>query len=297
MKAITAMLGGVLWLGAGACTSERTPDAKQAAPTVHAGESARAGEPALTEPATTDAGEVEAAAEPAEAEAAARVEPAAAPAETEAAEPSKPASPAPSGVFAAVVRRKRWTVDMTEFEGIPVAGLEKTLVRALETKGEDAARRELAEGDPLLPPGFAVGDPWTLVTRKGVEHRTAESFAAQVMGGSGKLHVYVRLGAVTGAHKGPALALRGALPLTTALTVPAPLPASAVDAGLRKRIDSSHASSRKRPPSCASRCRRSRSAPRTSRRTPAASPASAPTWCSCRRPTRRTPGLRSPPCC
>lgn len=248
MRATAVMLMVALELAAGACTGERATAPNDAAPSVSAEEAAAASEPTkrdtgegtpTAEPAKTEAPEVAQADEPAATDAAE----AAKTAETaNAAEPAKTAEPALAGsaaavVFAAVVRRKRWSVDMTEFEGIDVAALEKELTRALETKGEDAARRELKDGDPRLPAGFGVGDPWTLVTRKGAEHRTAESFAAQLMGGSGKLHLYVRLGAVTGKLKGPALALRGHLPLTTTLAVPEPLAKSAIDSGLRKRID------------------------------------------------------------
>lgn len=263
MKATTVMLTVTLGLGLGACAGERASAPEEPTPSVQADEAGareagRVGEPMpddvvepkapdATEPsavgegedagaageAAADGGEVAqaSAATTADAgEAAKSAEPGAA------GEPAKAVGSVPSAVFAAVVNRKRWSVDMTEFEGMDVAALEKKLSHALETRGEDAARRELKEGDPLMPAGFAVGDPWTLVTRKGAEHRTAESFAARVMGGSGKLHLYVRLGAVTGKQKGPAIAVRGHLPLTTTLTVPEPLAASAIDSGLRKRI-------------------------------------------------------------
>jgi hypothetical protein len=57
------------------------------------------------------------------------------------------------------------------------------------------------------------------------------------MGGSGKLHLYVRLGDAPARQKSPAIALRGHLPLTTTLAVPEPLAKSTITKGMRGRID------------------------------------------------------------
>lgn len=252
VKAAAMMVALAVGLGAGACTGERPPTNNEVTPPVAGGEVAKAGEAEKADAGeaakTGDAGEVAKAGEPKSSDAREPADPtvvdpvAAADPEPSVSAPTV-ALPAagddavPAVVFAATARSKRWSVDMTDFTGMDVAALERKLSKALETKGEDAARRVLEEGDPLLPAGLAVGDPWTIVTPKGAEHHTAEGFKALVMGGSGTLHLYVSLGAAPARHKSPAIALRGHLPLGTTLAVPEPLAKSEVTKGMRGRID------------------------------------------------------------
>lgn len=234
VEARAMMVALAVGLAAGACTGERPPTATEAPPPVAGGEAEQAGESVKVE--AGEAAKTHEPADPAAAEPVAAVDP----------EPPVPApavsvpvagGAVPAVVFAATARSKRWSVDMTDFTGMDVAALERALSTALETKGEDAARRVLKEGDPLLPAGFAVGDPWSIVTPKGAEHHTAAGFEAQVMGGSGQLHLYVRLGAAPARRKSPALALRGHVPLGTTLAVPEPLAKTEVTRGMRGRID------------------------------------------------------------
>lgn len=159
-------------------------------------------------------------------------------------------------VFAALPDRntREWEIDIVDFSGMDVKRLEKQLEADMKARwegggaeggeggDEDGGEGEEASDEPpnpfatkagkaLIPAGFAVGDPWTLITPKGAEHRTAKGFHAMIMEGSGQLHFYVRLGK---APKGigelePAVALRGHLPVTTKLEVPKPV--SAIDLG------------------------------------------------------------------
>lgn len=150
----------------------------------------------------------------------------------------------PAVVFAALADRNsgEWEVDITDFSGMDVKKLEKKLEAAMmsgEGEGEggdefgdeeDAEAEkeppnilETKAGKALVPAGFAVGDPWTLVTPKGAEHRTAKGFRAVMMEGSGTLHFYVGLGKAPAGTEKPAVALRGHLPVATKLAVPKPV--------------------------------------------------------------------------
>lgn len=143
---------------------------------------------------------------------------------------------APAVVFAALPDRntREWEIDIVDFSGMDVKALEKKLDADMKAMfeggegGEEEASDEppnpfaTKDGKALVPAGFAVGDPWTLITTRGAEHRTAKGFHAMIMEGSGQLHFYVRLGK---APKGigelePAVALRGHLPTTTRLELP-----------------------------------------------------------------------------
>lgn len=143
----------------------------------------------------------------------------------------------PAVVFAAVVDDGAWTVDMVDFAGMKVAKLERKLEAAAEAEwsGEgddsDEPRPNLLEtkaGKALIPAGFAVGDPWTLVTARGAKHHVAKGFAAQIMGGSGETHFYVRLGKAPEGIEHPAIAFRGHLPTTAKLEVPKAVSPSSV---------------------------------------------------------------------
>jgi hypothetical protein len=162
----------------------------------------------------------------------------------------------PAVVFAALPDRntREWEIDIVDFSGMDVKRLEKKLEADMKAmweragaeggEGGEGGEEEEGEGEEasdeppnpfatkagkaLVPAGFAVGDPWTLITPKGAEHRTAKGFNAVSMEGSGQLHFYVRLGK---APKGigelePAVALRGHLPVTTKLEVPKPVGAN-----------------------------------------------------------------------
>lgn len=137
----------------------------------------------------------------------------------------------PAVVFAAGGVGGEWQVDMTDFSGIKVKKLERKLEAQMQAEwaGEgddedpDAPKPSLFEtkaGKALVPAGFAVGDPWTLVTAGGAEHRTTTGFDAMIMGGSGELHFYVKLGKSPEGIERPAIAFRGHLPTTTRLAVP-----------------------------------------------------------------------------
>jgi hypothetical protein len=156
---------------------------------------------------------------------------------TEAVEAEPEAETTPATVFAAHVddERRRWATDMVDFTGIDVGPLEQRLAVLAESEG--GPELELAAGDPLLPPGFAVGDPWTLVTRAGAEHRVATGFDAMVMGGSGDMHFSVHLGAARKRARGPAIALRGhVLTKESKLVTPAVVKASTLGPDMLDRL-------------------------------------------------------------
>jgi hypothetical protein len=213
-----------------------------------------------SEPAKTEAKQTSAPTEPAKTEVA-KAEPPKAAEPTKAAEPPvvAPEPPKPAGlvgplppvkdektpavVFAALVDRNsgEWEVDIVDFAGMDVKKLEKQLEAqmtaamsaAVEDEEENPDRElpsifETKDGKALIPPGFAVGDPWTLVTADGAEHRTAKGLRARVAEGSGQLHFYVDLGKPLEDSGGPAVAFRGHLPTTTKLTVPTPTTAIAL---------------------------------------------------------------------
>jgi hypothetical protein len=231
-------------LALGACPTDPTPEpAKSEASSPAKAEVAKADAKTEAKAAET---ERETKAEPPEP--AAEVEP---PPEA-VAEPLKPAglvpSPlpgvkdekAPAVVFAALPDRetREWEVDIVDFAGMDVKKLERKLEAEMKAMweraeaedgegGDDDAKQppnllETKAGKALVPAGFAVGDPWTLVTPRGAEHRTAKGFRAMLMEGSGQLHFYVRLGKAPKriGELEPVVALRGHLPTTTKLVVP-----------------------------------------------------------------------------
>lgn len=125
-----------------------------------------------------------------------------------------------------------WLVDIVELpKGVDVTAMNRRL-DALEPGGEYVFKRPR---DPALPAGYAIGDPWTLITRDGAEPRTASGYAASVSEASSTLHFTFRLGpaaakAEAGSH---ALALRGHHSRPLKLQVP---PAEALPAGLLGRV-------------------------------------------------------------
>lgn len=164
----------------------------------------------------------------------------------------------PAVVFAALPDRntREWEIDVVDFAGMDVKPLERKLEADMKAmwaraeaeggeggeEGEGGDDGEEASDEPpnpfatkagkkLVPAGFAVGDPWTLVTTKGAEHRTAKGFRATLMEGSGQVHFYVQLGKAPKdiGELEPAVAFRGHLPVTTKLALPKPVAPS--DAG------------------------------------------------------------------
>lgn len=198
--------------------------------------------------------------------------------------PPAPAPPAPAGlvpsplpgvedettpavVFAALADRNsgEWEVDVVDFAGMNVKTLEKELEAAMMSgEGEgggdefgdeeesDAEKEppnilETKAGKALIPAGFAVGDPWTLVTPKGAEHRTAKGFRAVLMAGSDTLHFYVRLGKAPEGTDKPAVALRGHLPTETKLAVPKSVEPIALGPDVLDAIVSAYAKASEEP--------------------------------------------------
>src|SRR5688572_17615842 len=79
------------------------------------------------------------------------------------AEPTTRTSPQfPATVYASYPDRKQWVVAISDLPEAATAALEKRL-----TAEPESTVVELLPGDKTLPPGFAVGDPWTLITRAG----------------------------------------------------------------------------------------------------------------------------------
>jgi hypothetical protein len=128
-----------------------------------------------------------------------------------------------------------WTVDIVNFEGIDKAPLDKRLAE-LSEKEEEEFVATFARGDAGLPVGFSHGDPWTLITLKGVEQRTAQGFSASVSGGSGTTHFNVDLGAPRPGAKDWAVALRGHAPTAARLVVPRSLAPAALAPGTLDRV-------------------------------------------------------------
>lgn len=158
-------------------------------------------------------------------------------------EPDKPATAAagaltmPFSVYAADIdhKSKAWRVDIVNFEGIDKGPLDKRLAELAE-KEEEEFVASFAPGDPALPVGFSHGDPWTLITREGIEKRTAKGFDATVSGGSGTLHFNVDLGPSRPGAKDWALALRGHAATSARLVVPAPIAPAALAPGTLSRV-------------------------------------------------------------
>jgi len=169
----------------------------------------------------------------------------------------------PAVVFAAVADREssEWEVDIVDFSGMDVKKLGKKAEAAMMAEmegGEEGGDEEGSEkappniletkaGKALIPAGFAVGDPWTLITPKGAEHRTAKGFRAVMMEGSGSLHFLVRLGKAPKGTEKPAVALRGHLPESTKLAVPTPVEPVSVGPDLLDRISSAYAKKNEEP--------------------------------------------------
>lgn len=123
--------------------------------------------------------------------------------------PAEPTPPSAIGwfdhVFAVHIdERKEWSVNMIDFAGADITALE----RRLEKLPEGTPVEDFKSGDPSLPAGFAVGDPWTVVSPAGVEQRAATGFYA-ALSSSGALHFHVRLGRPNKGAKGRVLAVRG----------------------------------------------------------------------------------------
>jgi hypothetical protein len=247
-----ALVVSAVGLGAGACTP-RTPPSE--------GEVAKVETKAETEAPETKA-EAEAPETKAETEAPEAVAP-----PNEPASPVAPPTPslvggplpdvkAPAVVFAATANDRQWRIDMVDFSGMKVKKLERKLEALKEAEwageaeggdeGDDEGDDEAADapdpahrapkpklfetkaGKALIPAGFAVGDPWTLVTAGGAEHHDAKGFDGVIMDGSGEMHFYVQLGEAPKDVERPAIAVRGHLPDTTRLAVPKAVAPSAV---------------------------------------------------------------------
>ncbi|MCA9707889.1 MAG: hypothetical protein KDK70_18700, partial [Myxococcales bacterium] len=153
--------------------------------------------------------------------------------------PSLPAvgdGKAPAVVFAALADPDTgdWELDVTDFSGLDVAALERDRTAAM--RRESTGRGALEAGSSLLPAGFAVGDPWTLVTAAGAEHHTAAGFRSLLGDGSGTLHLYVRLGKAPAGTEAPALAFRGHLPPSTTLAGAPPQAPAAVGPGVLAQV-------------------------------------------------------------
>lgn len=235
--ALSALLGITVGLGAMTCTA--SPGPNEATVAKAEVETKLEALPAKAEPEPKQEAKIE---PKQEAKAEAKLE-------TPPAEPKPPLAPPPKGlvsgplpdpkdgktpavVFAAGGGGGEWQVDMTDFSGMKMKKLERKLAAQMEAEwageeggeeGDDAPKPSLLEtkaGKALIPAGFAVGDAWTLVTASGAEHRTTTGFDAIIMGGSGELHFYVKLGKSPEGTERPAIAFRGHLPTTTRLEVP-----------------------------------------------------------------------------
>ena len=125
-----------------------------------------------------------------------------------------------------------WLVDIIELpKGLDLTAMNKRL-EGLEPGGELIFKKPR---DPALPVGFAVGDPWTLISRDGAEPRKASAYAASVSESSGTLHFTFHLGPASAAAtaEGHALALRGHHTRPLKLLVP---PAEKLPAGMLDRV-------------------------------------------------------------
>lgn len=111
----------------------------------------------------------------------------------------------PKSVWAATVddSRGEWTVDISDWE---LDG-ESALAESLLHQEEDYL--DLPAGYGLLPEGWAIGDTWTLVTKKGTVAKKVTGYGLSMSGGSGTTFVHVRLGSAPTGAKGPVFALRG----------------------------------------------------------------------------------------
>lgn len=141
-------------------------------------------------------------------------------------------------VFAAFGAGGKWEVELTDFTGMDV----KELKRRLGKKGE---RIELAAGDSAIPAGFAIGDPWTLVTSTGPDPRTAASisaYKASRIDADSVMHLAIGLGEGPKDGKATAIALRGHVGPGIALVVPTAIGPDEVGAGTHRSIvDAIHA--------------------------------------------------------
>ena len=170
----------------------------------------------------------------------------------------------PAVVFAALADREsgEWEVDIVDFSGMDVKKLEKKaeaeMMAVLEGGGDEEGSEgapkkakpnilETKAGKALIPAGFAVGDPWTLITPKGAEHRTAKGFRAVLMEGSDTMHFYVRLGKAPKGTDKPAVALRGHLPTETKLAVPTPVTPISLGPDLLDKLSSAYAEKNEEP--------------------------------------------------
>lgn len=145
--------------------------------------------------------------------------------------PAKDAAQFPDTVFAAHPSEKQWTVDMIDFAGADISALEQRARAAPE--GTPLAFKP---GDPTLPAGFALGDPWTLITPSGPDQRTVQRFSAAIYG-SGELHFDVHIGPAAKGSKGPVLAVRGHAPTTARLLSPPPVrPSTLAKDTLKKTV-------------------------------------------------------------
>jgi hypothetical protein len=152
-------------------------------------------------------------------------EPVAAPA------PAQAPAQFPDTVFAAHPVEAQWTVDMIDFAGADITALERRAQAAPE-----GTILEFEPGDPSLPAGFALGDPWTLITRDGPDPRTVQRFSAAIYG-SGALHFDVHLGPAAKGAKGPVIAVRGHAPTTAKLVSPPPVrPSTLAKDTLKKTV-------------------------------------------------------------
>jgi len=123
-----------------------------------------------------------------------------------------------------------WIVDITELPGgLDLTAMNKRL-EAIEPGGELVFKKPR---DPALPAGFAVDDPWTLITRAGAEPRKASAYAASSSEASGTLHFTFHLGPAAAGAEGHALALRGHHTRPLKLLVP---PAEKLPAGMLDRV-------------------------------------------------------------
>ena len=235
----------LLGLGASACPSEPKPAPGDAAASKPA--ASKPAEPAAAKATPVPSAEAKRAeaksveAKPSEAKAveAKAVEPTpgeATPTEAKPVEPTpKPGLATDSTsvpVFAAFGAGGKWEVEITDFTGMDV----KELKRRLGKKGE---RVELAAGDSAIPAGFAVGDPWTLVTGTGPEHRTASSifaYAVPRIDAASVMHLAIGLGEAPKDVKATAIALRGHLGPGIALVVPTAIGPDEVGADTHRSI-------------------------------------------------------------
>lgn len=123
-----------------------------------------------------------------------------------------------------------WLVDIIELpKGVDVTAMNKRLEK-VDPGGEIVFKKPR---DPALPAGFAVDDPWTLITRDGAEPRKASAYAASTSEASATLHFTFHLGPAAAKAEGHALALRGHHARPLKLLVP---PAEKLPDGMLKRV-------------------------------------------------------------